>query len=618
MSNPSDPFIGVLIDQRYGVDALIAKGGMAAVYLGTDTRLGRPVAIKILAGTFSRDEDFVNRFVQEARSAAVLTHPNVVAVHDQGVHNGHPFLVMEFVPGRTVREILHDSHVLASAHALEIMRSVLAGLTAAHAAGFIHRDIKPENVLVTENGIVKLTDFGLARVISDIPVSDSTGAVLLGTMAYLSPEQVQQQRLDQRSDVYSAGILLFEMLTGRVPFTGTSPLDVAYKHVNSNVPSPSSFQPDVPPAIDHLVLAATQRDPNDRLQSAHEFLDAVNRAAAAVPPAEALTTVIPVNPTVVMATPAGPKPPEPARPTGKPGAVARAKKRRPLGVITITIAAIVLGYFGFQFLGATVPVPNVAGKTSEEAQTALISAQLKFVIEEQFSEDVPAGSVIQTKPGADSKTRKGKEVVLVVSKGPERYIIPADLAGQDPNQASAALVALTLDVTGTEDVYDDKIPQGKVVGTNPAAGKQVKRGAAITILVSKGPSPVEIPKLLGTDIQEATTALGKLGLSVVVAEQIYDDSTAGQIISSDPVPGTKVAKGTAVKVIVSKGPPLVSVPNVFDMTSAEATKILKAAGFTVKKKYVYPNGRHNERVINQSPAEGTLVPRGSKITIDVS
>ena len=617
MSIPSDPFIGALLDERYSVDALIAKGGMATVYRGTDTRLGRLVAIKILAGTFSRDTDFVNRFVQEARSAAVLTHPNVVAVHDQGVFQGFPFLVMEYVPGRTVREILHESRVLTSAHALEIMRPVLAGLAAAHAAGFIHRDIKPENVLVTENGIVKLTDFGLARVISDIPVSDSTGAVLLGTMAYLSPEQVQQQRLDQRSDVYSAGILLFEMLTGRVPFTGNSPLDVAYKHVNSSVPAPSTLQPDVPPAIDHLVLAATQRDPNERLQSAEEFLDAANRAASAVPQAEALTTVIPMNPTVVMARPAADSiaPHMQHRNLQQPVAEPFVARRKPIKLMAAGVAVIALAYFGFSFIGNSIPVPNVVGKTSEEAQATLTTAELKFVIEEQFSEDVPAGSIIQTKPGAETKTRKGKDVTLVVSKGPERYIIPSDLAGQDPNAASDALKALTLEISGTEDVFDDKIETGKVVGTNPAAGEQVKRGTPVKILVSKGPAPVDIPKILGTDIQKVTTQLGELGLSVVVADQIFDDSPAGQVISSDPAPGTSVPKGTQVKVTISKGPALVDVPNVVGKKTDDAKKTLEALGFVVVTENKFTAVVLN--VVYEQSVKGSA-PKGSTITLKIA
>jgi serine/threonine-protein kinase len=298
-----DPMLGKVLEDRYSVDELIARGGMATVYRGTDLRLGRTVALKVLGGVLVNDPDFVERFTQEARATAALTHPNVVAVHDQGISEGFPFLVMEFVQGRTIREIMAQSGPFTSAHALEIISAVLAGLSSAHDAGFVHRDIKPENVLITNDGHIKVTDFGLARVISDTPVSDSTGAVLLGTMAYLSPEQVQQLAVDQRSDVYSCGILLYEMVTGLVPFTGTSPLDVAYQHVNSSVSAPSSIQPDVPPAVDHLVLAATRKSPAERIQSAREFRDGVIRAISAVPRAEALTTALPLQNTQVIPTP---------------------------------------------------------------------------------------------------------------------------------------------------------------------------------------------------------------------------------------------------------------------------------------------------------------------------
>lgn len=299
----SDPLIGKVLEDRYQIDELIAQGGMATVYLGTDLRLGRTVALKVLGGALAMDPNFVERFTQEARAAAALTHPNVVAVHDQGINGGFPFLVMEYVQGRTIRQLMAQSGPFTSAHALEILGAVLAGLSAAHDAGFVHRDIKPENVLITQDGHIKVTDFGLARVISSTPVSDSTGAVLLGTMAYLSPEQVQQFAVDQRSDVYSCGILLYEMVTGVVPFTGVSPLEVAYQHVNSSVSAPSAIQPDVPPAVDHLVLAATRKLPEERIQSAREFRDGVIRAISAVPKAEALTTAIPLNNTQIL-TPA--------------------------------------------------------------------------------------------------------------------------------------------------------------------------------------------------------------------------------------------------------------------------------------------------------------------------
>ncbi|NBV90011.1 MAG: Stk1 family PASTA domain-containing Ser/Thr kinase [Actinobacteria bacterium] len=431
-----DLHIGTVLDDRYRIDELIARGGMAAVYRALDLRLGRTVAIKILAPAFTADPGFVDRFMLEARSAAALTHPNVVAVHDQGVSGGSPYLVMEYVPGRTIRQLLAVNGAMTSAHALEIMKSVLAGLGAAHDAGFVHRDIKPENVLITDSGLIKVTDFGLARVIDDRPVSDSTGAVLLGTMAYLSPEQVQQRTVDQRSDVYSAGILLFEMLTGRVPYSGDSPLEVAFQHVNSDVPAPSTLIHDVPPSVDHLVLAATRRNPNDRFANAHVFLDAVNRAAAAVPAAEALTTVLPASQTIVMANPgiSSPAPvTTPSSATAGRRATTKRVKRNRLIAAGLLLAGV-LGGFGWFFLSGTkIPVPDVSGQSTSTASLNLEKVGFKVSQAEVFSETVPNGTVVGTDPASNKSARKGGTVTLLVSKGQERYIIPSDLAGKDPN-----------------------------------------------------------------------------------------------------------------------------------------------------------------------------------------
>ena len=592
----ADPYIGRLLDGRYRVDGLVARGGMATVYRATDTRLGRTVAVKILSGAFANDPDFVARFSQEARACAALTHPNVVAVHDQGVAEGFPFLIMEFVSGRTIREVLHETGPLASAHALEIMKAVLAGLAAAHAAGFIHRDIKPENVLITNSGHVKVTDFGLARVIDDTPVSDSTGAVLLGTMAYLSPEQVQQQALDQRSDVYSAGILLFEMVTGRVPFSGASPLDVAYMHVNEDVPAPSSFQPDVPPAVDHLVLAATHRNPNDRLQSAEAFLDGVSRASQAVPAVEALTTVIPVNQrqTLVLEAPTRgshraslAQPAQPSkniRHSHSHRIATRRKTHRRRRLVVLAALLALVGVIGYKVTGSYVPMPQVVGLPVNEAKSKVTKFGLTSLVTKDFSETIPSGVVLSTIPEAGVKARKGRDVTIVVSKGPERYVIPNNLAGKDPSKAQNALEDLTLNVVGTKQIYDDKIKEGRVVRTEPAAGTRVKRETDVTLFVSRGPAPVTIPGIAGQDIATVQKQLQELGLKSQVALEVFDASTQGSVISSDPAPGQTVPRGTTVKLTVSKGPEFINVPNVFMMTEARAIKTLEMAGFKVEVK----------------------------------
>jgi len=622
-----DPLLGKVLEGRYSVDELIARGGMATVYRGTDLRLGRTVALKVLGGVLVNDPDFVDRFTQEARATAALTHPNVVAVHDQGISEGFPFLVMEFVQGRTIREIMAQSGPFTSAHALEIISSVLAGLSSAHDAGFVHRDIKPENVLITHDGHIKVTDFGLARVINDTPVSDSTGAVLLGTMAYLSPEQVQQLAVDQRSDVYSCGILLYEMVTGLVPFTGSSPLEVAYQHVNSSVSAPSSIQPDVPPAVDHLVLAATRKSPTERIQSAREFRDGVVRAISAVPRAEALTTALPLQNTQVIPTPVrgahratGAVPLQKPNPGVGPSGVHRESSGKPKGrkwaPLLLILALLVGGGTWYQFTGSYEVVPPVSSLTVDEATVILAPLELGVEVIEEFSEDIPAGVVIRTDPASGENARKGSPVTLIVSKGQERYLIPSDLTGQDPKDATSALEALTLVISATNEVFDEVIPVGKVVSTDPVGGTSVKRETPVTILVSKGPAPVEVPPIIGTLITDATTTLGAIGLTTETTREDFDDSVAGTILSTDPIPGTTVPKGTIIKVVLSKGPVLVDVPNVVGMDVATATTTLQSAGFQVKVVNKLTVAILN-KVYSQNPAGGSKAPKGSVITLEI-
>ncbi|CAB4336830.1 unannotated protein [freshwater metagenome] len=552
----SDPILGKVLDDRYRVDELIAHGGMATVYRGTDLRLGRTIALKVLSGVMANDPDFVERFTQEARATAALTHPNVVAVHDQGISAGYPYLVMEFVLGRTIREIMAQSGPFTSAHALEIISSVLAGLGSAHDAGFVHRDIKPENVLITNDGHIRVTDFGLARVISETPVSDSTGGVLLGTMAYLSPEQVQQLTVDQRSDVYSCGILLYEMVTGVVPFTGASPLDVAYQHVNSAVSAPSAIQPDVPPAVDHLVLAATRKLPSDRLQSAREFRDGVIRAISAVPRAEALTTAIPRQTTQTIAAPVRGV----HRATGSvpitnlnsgigPSGIHRAappKRRSRLFVPLLLILALAVGGGAwYQFSGSYEQVPAVTGLTIEEVLTSFAPLKLSTQVIEEFSEEIPAGVVISSDPGSGTKARKDTTVILRVSKGQERYIIPADLAGKDPGEVTNILQDLTLTIAATNEVFDNLVPIGKVVSTDPAAGTSVKRATPVTISISKGPDLVEVPGVIDMDVAKATSILQAAGFQVETVDK-FAVVILNRVYSQNPAGGTQAPKGSVI------------------------------------------------------------------------
>jgi len=614
-----DLHLGSVIDDRYRIDELIARGGMATVYRALDLRLGRTVAIKILAPAFTADPGFVERFMLEARSAAALTHPNVVAVHDQGVSNGFPYLIMEYVPGRTIRQLLTTNGSMTSAHALEIMKAVLAGLSAAHEAGFVHRDIKPENVLITDTGLIKVTDFGLARIIDDTPVSDSTGAVLLGTMAYLSPEQVQQRTIDQRSDVYSAGILLFEMLTGRVPYVGNSPLEVAYMHVQNDVPAPSTIAHDVPPAVDHLVLAATRRNPNDRFANAHVFLDAVNRASAAVPAAEALTAVLPAHQTLIMANPglSGPTPSSASAqsPVARRETTKRVKRNRIIAAVIF--AAAILGGLGWFYLSGTkVVVPDVTGQSASTASSNLKNVGFNVATAPVFSETVPNGTVVGTEPAAKSSAKQGSTVTLQVSKGQERYIIPSGLKGQDPNDVTKILQDLTLSVSKTVEIYHSKVPIGKVVNTDPVGGTKVKRNTPVILKISKGPAPVIIPPIAGQNVTVVTKKLQKLGLVVDIKDQIFDASPVGSILSSDPTPGSTLKKGETIHLTISKGPPPVQVPNVVGLDVEVAKNTLTNAGFLVVVENYVPLVVLNQ-VYSQDPAGGSMATPGSTIILKI-
>jgi serine/threonine-protein kinase len=662
-----DPLVGRTLDGRYRVIARLARGGMATVYEGVDTRLDRPVALKVMHPGLAEDHAFVARFSQEARSAARLSHPGVVAVYDQGEDSGTVFLAMEFVRGRTLRDLLRERGRLSPREALDVLEPVLAALGAAHRAGLVHRDVKPENVLLADDGRVKVADFGLARAATTGAASQSTQhGVLIGTVAYLSPEQVQQGRTDTRSDVYSAGILLYEMLTGGPPFSGDNPMAVAFQHVHEDVPAPSAAVPGLSPELDRLVATATSRAPDARPADADRLLALVETTRERLTPAElgfstagpavvdlADTLVVPIagqrqpvaagvaagtagatqatRPPTAPGGPggagagappadAGPPPSGPAvipAPEG-PVPVVRRRRRPVLVFLTVLLALAAVVGAGTWYLaaGRTVVTPSVVGLTPEAAEAALTQASLQTGLgQPQFSETVKAGLVISSDPAAGAEVRRDGTVTLVVSRGPERYAVP-DLKGKTVTEASAALAAVNLTLGQQTQEYSQSVAKGDVISSAPEAGTKVKRDTAVRVVVSRGLPPVEVPRLTGLSLDAAKKAVAAKKLKLTTSAEQYNESVAkGSVISQSPAAGKTVLQGSTVSVVVSKGPPLVAVPSVTDRKAADAVRILEAAGFKVKVNR--PPVVFLNRVISQSPGAGSQAPKGSTVTITV-
>ena len=616
----ADPLVGQILDDRYRIEDRIARGGMATVYSATDLRLDRYVAIKVMHASLAEDSAFVSRFVREAKAAARLTDPHVVAVYDQGEDRGLIYLVMEYVPGRTVRDVLREYGRLSPEQALTILDPVLQALEAAHTAGFVHRDVKPENVLLTDDGRVKVADFGLARAITAGTATAATQGLLIGTVAYLSPEQVQRGIADARSDVYGAGILLYEMITGAVPFAGETPLAVAYQHVNAVVPVPSGVRPGIPAEVDALVARATERDPDRRYPDAASFLADLRRIRSSLPAprpfgagqASASTLVVPL-----AGMPTGPII---QNSLDAPPTLTKAPRKKRKGLITFVvfalIAALVAGAAWFLGVGKKVTVPSVSGLTPTAASAQLKQLNLTLAIAgQQFSETVPTGHIISTNPTGGVDVRDGSTVNAIVSKGLERYAVP-QVAGMSVADATAAITDSSLTVGGQTTTYDEKIPKGKVVGTNPAANTKLKRDQQVTLIVSKGSAPVPVPNLVGRSLSSAENSLTKLGLTYDVSREYSKSVPTGHVISTDPSAGTNVHKGAAVSLVVSKGPPLVSVPDLYKTAEADARATLTGLGFKVTVTYplgIAPFGR----VVRQSEPVGTQLPYGSEISIDV-
>lgn len=634
-TSTTDPLIGRLIDGRYQVRSRIARGGMATVYLATDQRLDRLVAVKIMHGHLADDSQFKERFIQEARSAARLAHPNVVNVFDQGQDAESAYLVMEYLPGITLRELLQEYGALTPEQTMDITEAVLGGLAAAHKAGIVHRDLKPENVLLADDGRIKIGDFGLARAAS---ANTATGQALLGTIAYLSPELVTRGIADTRSDIYAVGIMMFEMLTGEQPFKGEQPMQIAYQHANDSVPAPSTLNPRVPAEWDEIVLWATSRDPNDRPADARALLDKVTETgrslqtalpAAATQRTMLLTSPIPTAPatgeTQVLGTRGGSDSSE------GPSATAELTRRGPqsrrrgwilfAAVLALAGLAAGVGWWFGAGPGARVTIADVRGDTVEAARLILEEqgAVVAEGVSEAFDLEIEAGLVAGTDPAAGDVIDRETVVTIIVSKGPEPTTVP-DVVGQPEADARIALVGAGFDVGEGIPQFDPDVPEGSVIAvvdadeTALAAGADSFKGTAVRLLVSVG----AIPAVRGLTVEAAQAALSARDLTGIVGgESEFDNEVPlGNVLRLERTTETPVRPGATLTIIVSRGPDLVDIPDVVGETITNAIAALEAAGFVAIVQTNVPRPFWDVAEVQESdPSDDGRAVRGSEVTI---
>ena len=639
-----------LLANRYELGDLIGRGGMAQVRVAYDTRLGRTVAIKLLRSEYLRDPSFHTRFRREAQAAGGLNHPSIVAVYDTGeeqvmTSTGErttvPYIVMEYVEGHTVRDILKDGSAAPIDEAVEIMAGVLSALEYSHAAGLVHRDIKPANVMLTPTGAIKVMDFGIARALADVGQTMTHTQAVVGTAQYLSPEQARGEEVDARSDLYSAGCLLFELLCGRPPFVGESPVAVAYQHVREEPPRPSEFAPDVPAELDQVVMRALAKDPAQRYQTAQEFLADLNAVLAGtlpgVPPqtmgsgSGAMAVANGVAANSAMGTGTG------MATTGVDTASnaepefeyvdERTERRRQIRNIGILAAAGLLAaaaIFGlFRFVSSpgagpgvtVVNVPDVVNMTEERAVDTLESFQLLPVVQYESSDEVPQGLVIRTDPTAQTEVSPNSTIAVYVSTGAVEIEIPS-VRGLTEEAARALLEDLDLVVIGTEtDNSDPVIEEGRVTKTDPAEGTIVGSMSEVILFISSG--KILLPDLVGLTREDAEATLFDLGMSYNVTVVQTNSFAEGTVFSQDPEPGL-VNVDVTVEIEVATPVVKVNVPDLVGDAEAIAISSLQSVGLVAQKSESFSCDVSAGLVISTTPVAGTEVKEGSSVTYVLS
>ena len=538
---------------RYEVETLLGQGGMARVFRGTDRVLDRTVAIKVLSPQFADDDQFVARFRREAQAAAGLNHPNIVGVYDTGDQGDVHFIVMEYVEGRTLRDVIRSDGPLLPERAAEIGGAVARALSSAHEAGLVHRDIKPGNIMLTREGEVKVMDFGIARTSTGDTLTQT--AAVLGTASYLSPEQAQGLPVDTRSDIYSLGCVLYEMLTGRAPFIGDSPVAIAYMHVKEDPVPPSRLNPDVPPTLDAVVLKAMAKNPANRYETAEELRADLERARRGLP---TLATPLMGDATEVVTGPVGPG--ETAVMTGVPPDEQEGRRRGWLIALGVILALAALGLAAFFLVRALLPpptelvgVPNVVGDPEDDAVETLEDAGFGVQVDTEFDPEVRRGLVISQDPPAGDRVEEGTEVTLVVSRGPPPEVVP-NVVGQTEEDAGESLVEAGF-VVGTVTPRESDEDEGIVLEQDPPGDSEARPGTAVNLVVSSGPATVAVPDVICQDLGSAQEEIEGADLDfVLTGSRFSDECEPGTVAEQNPAADTQVQPGSNVRIKESSGP----------------------------------------------------------------